>query len=104
MVYKEGPLSSWGSVFKLESAELLPACLINLLSESFDALSVLSEPSCNISGALVWDLEGGVFTFLLQAQSPHPVGRAAPAKCHQTVLIQGEDPRGGRLTPREPKR
>jgi hypothetical protein len=40
MVYKEGPLCSWGSAFILESAELLLACLINLLPKSFGALSV----------------------------------------------------------------
>jgi hypothetical protein len=40
MVYKESPLGSWGSAFGLESAELLLACLINLLLESFGALSV----------------------------------------------------------------
>jgi hypothetical protein len=33
MVYKESPLCSWGSAFGCESAELLPACLINLLPE-----------------------------------------------------------------------
>jgi hypothetical protein len=40
MIYKEGPLCSRGSAFGLESAELLPACLIDLLLESFGALSV----------------------------------------------------------------
>jgi hypothetical protein len=40
MVYKEIPLCSQGSAFGLESAELLLACLINLLPESFDALSI----------------------------------------------------------------
>jgi hypothetical protein len=46
MVYQETPLCSWGSAFGCESAELLPACLINLLPESFGAQS-LSEPSYN---------------------------------------------------------
>jgi hypothetical protein len=50
----------------------------------------LSEPSCNISGVLVWDLEGGVFTSLLPAQCPWPAGRATSARHHQTILILGE--------------
>jgi hypothetical protein len=40
MIYKERPLWSWGSAFGHKSAELLLACLINLLPESFGALSV----------------------------------------------------------------
>jgi hypothetical protein len=47
MVYKKSPLCSLWSAFGHESAESLPACLINFLPESFGALSV-SEPSCNI--------------------------------------------------------
>jgi hypothetical protein len=71
--YKENPFCSWGSAFGLEYTELLLACLINLLPKSFSALS-LSEPSCYISGALVWDLEGSVFT-LLPAQHLQPAKR-----------------------------
>jgi hypothetical protein len=40
MVYKEIPLCSQGSAFGHESAESLPAYLINLLPENFGALSV----------------------------------------------------------------
>jgi hypothetical protein len=40
MVDKEGPLCSQGSAFGLEFAELLLACLINLLPKSFGTLSV----------------------------------------------------------------
>jgi hypothetical protein len=47
--HKEGPLCSWGSVFGLKSAESLLACLINLLPESFGALSVSVWPFCNSS-------------------------------------------------------
>jgi hypothetical protein len=36
MVYKKTPFVQ-GSDFELESAELLPACLINLLPESYGA-------------------------------------------------------------------
>jgi hypothetical protein len=39
MVYKESPLCSRGSTFGLESAESMPACLINLLPKSFGALT-----------------------------------------------------------------
>jgi hypothetical protein len=85
MIYKESPLCSWGSAFGHESAESLPACLINLLPESFGALSA-SESSCNISGDIIWDLDGGVFTSLLLAQLPQP------ARHHWTMLIQGREP------------
>jgi hypothetical protein len=46
MVYKESLLRSWGSAFGCKSAELLLTCLINMLPESFGALSLcLSNPT-----------------------------------------------------------
>jgi hypothetical protein len=59
IVYKEDPFCSRDSAFGLKSAESLWACLINLLPESFLALS-LSETTCNISGVLTRDLESSV--------------------------------------------
>jgi hypothetical protein len=45
MVCKESPLCSWGSAFGCESAEMLQACLINLLPKSLGAHPSVS-PSC----------------------------------------------------------
>jgi hypothetical protein len=42
--YKESPLCSWGSALGCESSESLLACLTNLLSESFGALSLCLSP------------------------------------------------------------
>jgi hypothetical protein len=94
MVYKESPFCSQGSAFGLKSTELLLACLINLLSESFGALSVLAflqhfwGPS--------QDLEGSIFTSSL-AQHPQLTRRAAPVRHYQTKLIQGRSLSPGRL-------
>jgi hypothetical protein len=87
---KEVPLCSQGSTFGLESAELLPACLINLLPKSFGVLSVSLWALLQHFWRLILGSEGGVFTSLLQAQCPWPTGRATPARHHHTTLIQGE--------------
>jgi hypothetical protein len=93
MIHKEIPLCSWGSAFGHESTELLPACLINLLPKSFGALSVSAWTLLQHFWGLIWDLEGGVFTSSLSlTQHPWPAGRAAPARCCQTVLIWRWEP------------
>jgi hypothetical protein len=50
MVYKKGSLCSPGSAFGLESAELWPAFLINLLPERFGAPSVCLNPPTTFLG------------------------------------------------------
>jgi hypothetical protein len=84
IVYKEGPLCSWGTWVPRVAASLLnklasqklwcPLCLWVLLQHFWG-------PAC--------DLEGGVLSSLLPAQCLQPAGRAAPARHHWTVLIQG---------------
>jgi hypothetical protein len=74
MVYKKIPLRSQCSAFGHEFAELLLACLINLLPKSFGALLVSVWSLLQHFWGLIQDLEGGVFTSLSPAQSPWPLG------------------------------
>jgi hypothetical protein len=69
---------------------LLLACLINLLPESFDALSISVWALLQHFWELIQDLEGCVFMSLLLALHSWPAGRVAPARCHQAMLIWGE--------------
>jgi hypothetical protein len=85
MVYKEGPLCSRGSAFGLKSTDLLLTCLINLLPKSFGTLFSLSEPFCNISGGLP-----RIWRAVFSPPCLWATSGATPARCHWTMLIQGE--------------
>jgi hypothetical protein len=81
--YKEGHLCSRGSAFGLKPTELLRACLINLLLESFGAPSLcLSLPITFLGHSS--GIQSSVFTSLSLAQSPQPAKRAATARHHWT--------------------
>jgi hypothetical protein len=88
MGYKESPLCSRGSVLGLESTE-------SLASPKLWCPVFLSEPSYNISGELIWDSEGSVFTSLSPVQLLWPARRATTRRVGL---------RGGSLSPGKPRR
>jgi hypothetical protein len=90
MVYKESPLCCRCSAFGHKSAESLLACLINLLPESFGALSVSVTAFLQHFWRLAWNLEGGVFTSLSPVPCHQPTRRATPARLPPDHVDLGE--------------
>jgi hypothetical protein len=71
MVYKEGPLFLRAQ--PLDSSPMSRCWLNKLASQKLWCLLSLSEPSCNISGVLSQDSEGGVFTSCHWLNVPSPL-------------------------------
>jgi hypothetical protein len=94
-VYKKSPFCFWVSAFGLKSAELLPACLINLLPESFGVLLVSVWALLQHFWGTLLGFEGWHFHLLITS-SAFPAHQEG---CPCQAPLDYVDPRGGALLP-----